>query len=84
MNLYLTENYLHYNKHFGFQKGHSADHTVAKLADQIHEMFDKNIYTLGLSFLSMQVKLGLGVCKGVGAGRPNKKFKGRVHMEPHI
>ena len=48
--LYLcfTENNLLYNKQFGFQKGHSTDHTIVQLADQIHEMFDKNIYTLGV------------------------------------
>ena len=37
-----------YKKQFGFQKGHSTDHTIVQLADQIHEMFDKNIYTLGV------------------------------------
>ena len=36
-----------YNKQFDFQKGHSTDHAIAQLADQIHEMFDKNIYMLG-------------------------------------
>ena len=82
MNWYLTENYLLYNKHFGFQKGHSTDHTVVKLADQIHEMFNKNIYTLGLSFLSMQVKLGLALTnlmiygKELGLGGPRKNLKG--------
>ena len=35
-----------YNKQFGFQKGHSTD--IAQLADQIHEMFNKNIYRLGV------------------------------------
>ena len=37
-----------YNKQFGFQKGHSTDHAIVKLADQIHELFNKNIYTLGV------------------------------------
>ena len=46
--LYLTENNLFYNKQFGFQKGHSTDHANVQLADQIHEMFNKNIYTLGV------------------------------------
>ena len=35
-----------YNKQFGFQKGHSTDHALTQLADQIHDMLDKNIYTL--------------------------------------
>ena len=44
--LYLTENNLLYNKQFGFQKGHSTDHAIVQLADQIHEMFNKTIFTL--------------------------------------
>ena len=46
--LYLTENNLLYNKQFGFQKRHSTDHAILQLADQIHEMFNKNIFTLGV------------------------------------
>ena len=46
--LYLTENNLLCNKQFAFQKGHSTDHAIVQLADQIHEMFNKNIYTLGV------------------------------------
>ena len=46
--LYLTENNLLCNKQFGFKKGHSTGHAIAQLADQIHEMFNKNIYTLGV------------------------------------
>ena len=45
--LYLIGNILLYNKLFGFQKGHSTDHAIVQLADQIHDMFNKNIYTLG-------------------------------------
>ena len=46
--LYLTENNYNLldNKQFGFQKGHSTDHTIVQLTDQIHEMCNKNIYTL--------------------------------------
>ena len=46
--LYLTENNLLYDKQFGFQKRHSTDHAILQLADQIHEMFNKNIFTLGV------------------------------------
>ena len=46
--LYLTENNLLYNKQFGFQKGHFTDHAIVQLADQIREMFNKNIYTLSV------------------------------------
>ena len=42
---YLAENNLLYNKQFGFQKGHSTYCTIVQLANQIHEMFNKNIYT---------------------------------------
>ena len=44
--LYLTENNLLYKKQFVFQKGHATDHATVKLANQIHKMFNKNIYTL--------------------------------------
>ena len=44
--LYMTENNLLHNKQFGLQKGHSTDHGIVQLADQILEMFNKNIYTL--------------------------------------
>ena len=46
--LYFPENNLFYNKEFGFQKGHSTDLAIAQLADEIHEMFNKNIYTPGV------------------------------------
>ena len=40
----MTENNLLYNKQFAF---HSiTDHAIVQLADQTHEMFNKNIYTL--------------------------------------
>ena len=41
--LYLTENVLLYNKPFGFQKGHSTDHAIVHLTDQIQEIFNNNI-----------------------------------------
>ena len=45
---YLTENNLLCNKRFGFQKGHSTDHAIVQLAEQIYEMFNQNIYTPGV------------------------------------
>ena len=44
--LYLVENNLLYNKQFCFQKRHSTDPAIVQLADQIHEMFNKNICKL--------------------------------------
>ena len=46
--LYFTESNLLYNKQLGFQKGHSTDHAIVQLADQIPEMFNKNIFKLGV------------------------------------
>ena len=46
--LYLTKNNLLYKKQFDFQKGYYTDHAVVQLAYQMHEMFNKNIYTLGV------------------------------------
>ena len=45
---YLIENNILYSKQFGFQNGHSTDHAVVQLADQIIESFENNKYTLGV------------------------------------
>ena len=45
---YLTENKIRYPKQFGFQTGHSTEHTIVQLVDQIHESFEYNKYTLGV------------------------------------
>ena len=37
-----------YDKQFGFQKGHSTEHAIAKLVDQIYEAFEKKECTLGV------------------------------------
>ena len=37
-----------YSKQFGFQKGHSTDHAIVQLVDQIQDMLNKNIHTLGI------------------------------------
>ena len=46
---YLIENNILYSKQLGFQNGHSTDHAVIKLFDQIIEFFENNRYTLGIS-----------------------------------
>ena len=45
---YLIENNILYSKQFGFQNGHSTDHAVVQLVDQIIESFESNQYTLGV------------------------------------
>ena len=45
---YLTENKILYHKQFGFQTGHSTEHAIVQLFDQILESFEHNKYTLGV------------------------------------
>ena len=45
---YLYEESLLYSKQFGFQKGHSTDHAIVHLVDQIYESFENDNYTLGV------------------------------------
>ena len=42
---YLKVQNILYDKQFGFQTGHSTDHSIAQLVDQIYEAFEKNEYT---------------------------------------
>ena len=43
---YLTGNNLLYCKQFEFQKGHSPEHAVLQLIEQINQSFEKNEFTL--------------------------------------
>ena len=45
---YLKDQSILYDKQFGFQTGHSTEHAIAQLLDQIYEAFQKNEYTLGV------------------------------------
>ena len=45
---YLTENNLLYCKQFGFQKGHSLEHAILQLVEQINQSFERNEFTLGV------------------------------------
>ena len=45
---YLTENKIPYPKQFGFQKGHSTEHGIVQLVDQILKSFEYNKYILGV------------------------------------
>ena len=39
---YLQENKILYYKQFGFKAGHSTDHAIVQLLDQIYENFEEN------------------------------------------
>ena len=45
---YLQENKILYSKQFSFQTGHSTDHAIIQLVEQIYENFEENKYTLGV------------------------------------
>ena len=47
---YLVNEKILYSKQFGFQKGHSTEHPIAQLADQIHESFENDNNTLSIDF----------------------------------
>ena len=39
---YLLDSNILYKNRFGFQEGHSTDHTILQLVDQIHNNFEQN------------------------------------------
>ena len=45
---YLTDSNILYKKQFGFQTGHSTEHAIIHLVDQINTNFEKDQYTLGV------------------------------------
>ena len=45
---YLLNSNILYKYHFGFQEGHSTDHAILQLVDQIHYSFEQNNFTLGV------------------------------------
>ena len=45
---YLNQNNILYNKQFGFRGGHSTDHPLIDLVDNIYNSFNENKYTLGV------------------------------------
>ena len=44
---YVSQEKILYSKPFGYQSGHSTEHDILQLANQIHESFEINLYTLG-------------------------------------
>ena len=45
---YLIDNTILYKKQFGFQEGHSTEHVIVQLVDQIRNNFESKQYTLGV------------------------------------
>ena len=45
---YLKDQNIIYDNQFGFQTGHSTEHAISQLVDQIYEAFEKNEYALGV------------------------------------
>ena len=45
---YLTENYLLFQKQFGFREGHSTSHAIVNLVSNIYNYFNENKFTLGV------------------------------------
>ena len=45
---YLNDNSILYIKYFGFQEGHSTEHAIVQLVDQIIKSFESKQYTLGV------------------------------------
>ena len=45
---YVKANEILYRKQFGFQEGHSTEHAIMQLVNQINNSFEKNHYTLGI------------------------------------
>ena len=43
---YLKDQNILYDKQSGFQTGHSTNHDIAQLVDEIFEAFEKNEYTV--------------------------------------
>ena len=45
---YLAENNILFNKQFGFRAGHSTEHALLELIDQISDSFNDKLYFLGI------------------------------------
>ena len=45
---HFSENQMLYSKQFGVQRGHSTEHAIMHLTDQINSSFEKNHFTLDI------------------------------------
>ena len=46
--IYLTGQKILHSEQFAFRKGHSTEHEIAQLIDQIYESFENSNYTVGI------------------------------------
>ena len=54
---YLTTNEILYKKQFGFQEGHSTEHAIMQVSNNINNSFEKNHFTLGV-FIDLSKAFG--------------------------
>ena len=59
---YLTESKIPYPKQFGFQTGHSTEHGIVQLVDQILESFEynnsqENIWVFLLNYVKLSIQI---------------------------
>ena len=54
---YVSQEKILFLKRFGFQFGHSTEHAIIQLANQIHESFENNLNTLGI-FIDLSKAFG--------------------------
>ena len=45
---YLTDQTILHPRQFGFKKGHSIEHAIAQLVDQIYKSFENDNYNVGI------------------------------------
>ena len=57
LNAYLADNNILFNKQFGCRAGHSTDHPLLELIDQISDSFNDKSYFLGI-FIDLLKALG--------------------------
>ena len=82
---HLNSNNILYKKQFGFQKGHSTEHAILQLVDQISNRFEKNLFTLcvfiDLSKAFDTVDHDIHICKLNSGVRGNnlKWFESYLH-----
>ena len=54
---HFSQNHLLYKKQFGFQKGHSTEHAITELVNEVTNSFENNMYTLGV-FIDLSKAFG--------------------------